>query len=68
MSTPIIYEDPGELPPELHKKFEAYLSENCTSRCYNDIDCPHEAEFLQFANEEAAEAADALTRLTLERD
>ena len=33
------------LPAPLQSALEDYLGEHCTSRCGNDIDCPHEVEF-----------------------
>jgi len=29
---------------------EKYCAENCDSRCNNDRDCPHEAEFMEMNN------------------
>lgn len=33
-------------------KLETYLNTHCTSRCFNDIECQHEQEFIDILNEE----------------
>ena len=46
------YETIHDLPPELKARWEKWSDGLCTSRCGNDIDCPHEEEFLAMLDEE----------------
>ena len=36
-------------------KLDNYLAIHCTSRCGNDIDCPHVEEFIDLLNDEIIE-------------
>jgi hypothetical protein len=47
--------DIDSLTKEEKIRLEKYQSENCTSRCGNDIDCPHEEEFLEQLQHERVE-------------
>jgi len=47
--------DIDQLTLEERLRLAQYQETHCTSRCYNDIDCPHEEEFLEQLQRERVE-------------
>ncbi len=45
-------EDVSQLTNKQVRQLNSYLEEHCTSRCQDDMDCPHESEFIDILNRE----------------